>query len=150
MTDEPTLPPPHDLAAEEAVLAAGLWGDPLAYELGLSPWAFWAVEHRQIWAVLLAAEELLGDDIDAAARCWLVTRLVPLRDQRLLEILQTVPLWCSVEDCAGRLRRRARQRQLLEAMARIEGAWRSGQEASPKLLWWTGRRLMRMAEEEAT
>lgn len=144
----PALPPPHDLEAEEIVLAAALWGDVPADDLRLRPEHFWADEHRQIWEVLMSGPpELRSYSFDLDIRALVVAALVQIEHRRLLEILQTAPLWRSVPDCAATIRRLARQRQLLEAMARIGAAWRSGSEASPKLLRWTGRRLVRMAEE---
>jgi replicative DNA helicase len=147
-------PPPHDLAAEEVVLSAVLWSDRTAHELGLLPRQFWAVEHQQIWAVQLAAEELLGDDLAPDTRAWTVTRVqlpwAPVPESRLREILCRVPVFGRPEHYAARVRELHHQRQLIEGMQRVDAALRAGERPSARLLRWTARRLEQMAVDGAS
>jgi replicative DNA helicase len=118
------LPPPHDLAAEEAVLHAGLWADVEAHATGLEPADFWAPQHREIWAVLLSVEKVLGCDAGWTTRVWAASHvLLELHQRRLLELLYAAPLGRVATD-VERVRTAAERRRAILLLQRAEARLR--------------------------
>ena len=113
--------PPHDLGAELHAISAVLWRDLCAHELTAAD--FWCPEYREIWATIAAAEELLGSDIGPCTRWWCTESVLPLRRERLLEIL-----WhCypgPIAKCVRRLKELATKRGAVEILQRAEARLR--------------------------
>jgi len=117
--------PPHDLEAEAVVLSAVLWGDVEAHSTGLEPGDFWAPMHRSIWAVMLAAEELLGCDVSWRTRIWATLSVLSgLRQAGLLEVLQAAALG-RLDDEVRRVRELSARRQAIELLQRAEAELRA-------------------------
>jgi hypothetical protein len=165
------MPPPHDLRAEQQLLAAALLGETRAADLRISPRAFWCWRYRRCWALLLSWDEMAPSkrrrllEAHGGEVLLVVVRAVtgdyrdgdelagghhaPAAARSALDELGRIrhmytPPARELPVVAERLRDLARQRWLIRHTQRLEAQLRAGERSSARLVNGLIRGLLAM------